>query len=283
VRGAQDRRRFWRVAVFCVGVLAASFSAPTPARADGLGEAQDLFARGRELRLRGDCANAVPLFRRAFDVYPAGLGGLRNLAECEESLGHLASARRAWLDLKRALLANRDPKYSGWVADAEQGAERLRSAEPTVSEGAAGDAKDAAPAVTAAPAPAPPTSVAPLASPPPEAPEARRPGATRTVGWVALAVGGTSLVGAGVALVFRQVALGDLPDCAATQCPETERAPTQRVVDRGHAAAAWTDALGVVGLVGVAGGLVLLWVGRPHSTDAALVASPSGLFAAGRF
>jgi hypothetical protein len=95
------------------------------AEADGESDAKDLFTRGRERRIAGDCAGAVDLFRRALDLYPAGLGSLRNLAECEESLGHPASSWRAWIDLKRALVVNRDPKYAGWEEDAEAGAARL--------------------------------------------------------------------------------------------------------------------------------------------------------------
>ena len=94
------------------------------AHADPIAEAKDLFARGRALREKGDCAGAVSLFRNAFDLYPQGLGSLRNLAECDESLGRFASARRAWLDLGRALLGREDPKYAGWTLDAEQGAAR---------------------------------------------------------------------------------------------------------------------------------------------------------------
>ncbi len=273
----QERRGSWRIAALCAGVLAAFLAAPSPARADGLADGQALFARGRDLRLRGDCANAVPFFRRASEVYPAGLGSLRNLAECEESLGHLAPARRAWLDLGHALLSNHDPKYSGWALDAEQGAERLRPAEPLAPDAAAGDVKESRP-----------TEVAPavMAAPPPGSHEARevpRTGATRTVGWVALGVGGASLIGAGVALLVRQVELVDLPPCAATQCSPSQKGSIQPTEDRGHAAATLTNVLGVVGLAGVATGLVLLWVGRPHSTDAALLVSPTGLFATGRF
>lgn len=74
-----------------------------------------------------DCGSAVPLFRKAWRIYPEGLGSLRNVAECEELLGHFASSRRAWLDLKRALLTSRDdPKYDGWDEDAEEAAERLK-------------------------------------------------------------------------------------------------------------------------------------------------------------
>ncbi len=101
--------------------------------------------------------------------------------------------------------------------------------------------------------------------------------------WVALAVGGASLVGAGVALIVRQENLDALPPCAATRCPDPMKTAIQPTVDRGHAAATLADTLGAVGLVGVASGLVLLWIGRPHSADVALVASPTALFAAGRF
>jgi hypothetical protein len=60
--------------------------------ADPPAEAKELFAHGRESRLRGDCAGAIPLFQKAADVYPAGLGSLRNIAECEETLGRYAAA-----------------------------------------------------------------------------------------------------------------------------------------------------------------------------------------------
>ncbi len=90
-------------------------------------DAKDLFARGRELRLANDCTNAVPLFRKAATVYPQALGPLRNLAECEEELGRFASARRTWLDLKRAaLLVPSGSRYEGWATDAAEAALRLK-------------------------------------------------------------------------------------------------------------------------------------------------------------
>lgn len=108
-------------------LLASCFIAiSTQARADAEGDAKDLFTKGREQRAAGDCKNAVVSFRKAVAVYPQGLGSVRNLAECEEQLGHPAGARRAWLDIKRALTANpqRD-RYEGWLRDAELAAERL--------------------------------------------------------------------------------------------------------------------------------------------------------------
>jgi hypothetical protein len=104
-------------------VVASSLVAPV-VRADEL-DAKDLFAQARGLRLQGQCASALPLFRRAYEVYPAGLGSLRNVAECEEELAHFASARRAWLDLQRALSANSQTKYEGWDQDAALAAARL--------------------------------------------------------------------------------------------------------------------------------------------------------------
>lgn len=95
------------------------------ARADAEQDAKDLFARARELRSRGDCASAAPLFRRAWEAFPTGLGSLRNLAECETAVAHYAAARRAWLELSRALLVERDPKYRGWEDDARRAVEGL--------------------------------------------------------------------------------------------------------------------------------------------------------------
>ncbi|HEY6459831.1 MAG TPA: tetratricopeptide repeat protein [Polyangiaceae bacterium] len=111
-----------------------------------MSDAKDLFTRARELRAHGDCAGAVPLFRKAVALYPDGLGSVRNLAECEESLGHYASARRAWLDLKRALLTDSDKKYDGWQKDADDAAARLapKLATLTIDVNAVGPSGDAA-------------------------------------------------------------------------------------------------------------------------------------------
>ena len=88
-------------------------------------EAQSLFEHGRALRLRGDCASAVPYFRRAYETYPNGLGSLRNIAECEETSGHFAAARSAWIELGRSLLSHAEPRYAGWPDDAAQAVMRL--------------------------------------------------------------------------------------------------------------------------------------------------------------
>jgi hypothetical protein len=113
-------------------VLASLAVAPI-ASADAESDAKDLFARARDLRTKNDCAGAVPLFRKAYKVYPNGLGSLRNVAECEEQLGHYASSKRAWLDIKRALITlAQDPKYDGWDKDAQDAATRLQPKVATV-------------------------------------------------------------------------------------------------------------------------------------------------------
>lgn len=113
-------------------VLAGLSVAPS-ARADAESEAKDLFARARDLRTKNDCAGAVPLFRKAYKVFPNGLGSLRNAAECEEQLGHYASSKRTWLDIKRALITmSQDPKYDGWDKDAADAAARLQPKVATV-------------------------------------------------------------------------------------------------------------------------------------------------------
>ncbi|WP_437599962.1 tetratricopeptide repeat protein [Sorangium sp. So ce590] len=102
----------------CSAALLAA--APAPALAIGAEEdAKTLFARGRELRSAGQCEQAVIAFRSALEIYPEGLGALRNIAECEEEMGRYASARRDWWDLRRAALQSNEAKYAGWSEDAE--------------------------------------------------------------------------------------------------------------------------------------------------------------------
>jgi hypothetical protein len=122
-------RTIVRVRSLSFALLAAlAVAAPRAARADGGGDAahaKELFEQGRELRSRGNCADALPFFQRAFAAYPAGLGSLRNVAVCQETLGRPTAARKAWLDLRRAVAASTDPKYAGWVEDADRAAAHL--------------------------------------------------------------------------------------------------------------------------------------------------------------
>lgn len=117
--------RFHSLAVVVFGAVVAGTLLSSVARADDASDAKDLFTRARDLRGHGDCASALPLFQRAYELYPSGLGSLRNVAVCQEALGRFTSARDAWLALKRALMATNDPKYSGWNEDADHAVARL--------------------------------------------------------------------------------------------------------------------------------------------------------------
>src|ERR1700723_2508385 len=89
-----------------LGALLAS-APPCVAWADGAADAasaKDLFERGRDLRSHGNCADALPLFQKAYALYPPGIGSLRNIAVCQEALGHVASARAAWLTVDLSVL-----------------------------------------------------------------------------------------------------------------------------------------------------------------------------------
>ena len=116
-----------------LGALLAVSLAPRSAHATPIDDAKASFARGRELRANQDCFDAIPFFQKAHEVFPEGLGSLRNLAECQESVGWIASARRTWLDLKRSLDRSADPKYQGWADDANQAVARLAPKVPTLT------------------------------------------------------------------------------------------------------------------------------------------------------
>jgi hypothetical protein len=126
---------------------------PRAARADGTTDgasAMTLFDKARDLRARGRCADALPLFEKAYALYPPGLGSLRNIAVCQEALGHIASARAAWLDLRRAVVASSDGKYAGWTDDADHEMARLapKVASFTLDVAVVDAAGDAAPAAS---------------------------------------------------------------------------------------------------------------------------------------
>jgi hypothetical protein len=274
------RSRSWRAPAIAVAL--ASMLVPAVARADAASDAKALFVRGRALRTADDCAGAVSVFRQAYLLYPSALGPLRNIAECDEALGDRAGARQAWLDLGRALEAHPEAKYAGWSDDAAKAAARL--APP------ANAATPAAPGTTDAQAdahgaPLLATSEVPAADPPSDKATATR----RAVAWAAIGVGAASLVGAGIGLLVRQSALDDLDSI----CPVKDasgnfvRSLCTRDPDsdegRGSAATTVADVLGVVGVLGVASGLVLLLTTPASTKHVAVGVSPGGIWAAGRF
>ncbi|HVH46019.1 MAG TPA: tetratricopeptide repeat protein [Labilithrix sp.] len=287
-----------------------------PAKASPESDAKDLFARGRELRNANDCGSAAPLFRKAWTIFPQGLGSLRNLAECEEQLGHFASSRRAWLDLKRALVtAPNDPKYDGWDKDAEDAATRLKAkvasfvvdvyvrspegellandhtgVEIFVNGESVGtslvgtplerdpgtyriraqmaDAQPVEQTVALSAGDNPHVSIR-LTRTPAAVPAAPRSSNLRTVGWIALGVGGASLIGAGVTFLVRQSSLSELEDkCGGAAKAETGPCPTslQGTVDTGKLMSVLSPILLGVGVVGAGAGAVLIFTSPSSST-----------------
>ncbi len=310
--------------------------APCAAHADAFADAKNLFARGRELRGRGDCTSALPLFQQAYEIYPAGLGSLRNLAECQESLGHFASAHTAWLDLDRALQQNTEPRYAGWSQDAERGAARLASKLATLTvevtgmtPGSASTSPDGvevtlngeplSPSLLGTPLDRDPgryliratgsavgaareqwvelsagqvrrviVDIAPTRAQATGASAADT--ARRATAWIAIGVGATGIVGAVISALVRQSAINELvhDGCShengTLDCGTLESSTVTPPADRGRVATTLVNVFAVVGTVGLASGLVLLATTPSRSaTSAALVLSPSGVSAIGRF
>jgi hypothetical protein len=341
------------------GALVA-IAVPSIARADGgadaasAASAKDLFEHGRDLRARGNCADALPYFEKAYAVYPLGLGSLRNIAVCHEALNHYASARDAWAALKRAVGTSSDSKYAGWNDDADRAIAKLApkvarvtidlavvdpAGGPAPSEGvavtvdgqplasdrlgapidrdpgtfvvratgangsapdeqtvalAAGESKHVSLRVTLAAPPAPPASGA---EPPPAVADGADGAAhetdgshaspARTGAWIALGVGAGGIAGAVVSLVLRQTALSDLnqncPNHASSPCEMSRQAAVTSDVNRGRTASTLLTVFGAVGIVGVATGITLFTLSRPHAAQSAVVLTPTGVSAVGTF
>jgi hypothetical protein len=268
---------FSRRATAVALVLGSAWTASV-ARADTASDAKVLFARGRALRGAGDCAGAVPVFQQAYALYPAALGSLRNIAECDEALGDREAARRAWLDLGRALAVHPEAKYAGWSEDASQAAQRLAPPAEVEKPPVVGVAD---PQAEAHPAPPMATSETPAPEPGSDGGRATR----RTVGWVGVGVGAAALVGAGIGWWVRQSAIDDLEhECVYVNGQPTMCSPAAHSTEsRGSAATTVGDVLAVVGVVGVASGVVLLLAGPASSKHVAVGVSPAGVWATGRF
>jgi hypothetical protein len=102
--------------------------------------ATDLFDRGNSLMEQGrcdvapvgdasTCVAACDAFRRAFELYPQGLGALRNLAYVEKALGRTASAARDFRELARRAPLDPRPARRIW---AEFARTELAALEPLV-------------------------------------------------------------------------------------------------------------------------------------------------------
>jgi hypothetical protein len=144
----------------------------------------------------------------------------------------------------------------------------------------AGDAKRIALRVVVTPdRPAEPevaTGPAPqLPSTPAEDVDAQSRATKRTVSWIAIGVGGASLIGAGISLAVRQSAL----DTITRQCPSHDGcdASLQSTESRGKTAATAVTVLSIVGVVGLTSGIVLLATSYGHNPtrQARLVVTPT--------
>lgn len=130
-----ERRRFWLVP--CVAWLVVAF----PCRADEASAqnkdvATDLFDDGvRQMDEGGcdqspvgdvaTCEQARESFARAYALYPAGLGALRNLAFVEKNLGLVASAARNFRELARQAPLDPKPARRLWADFAREEVEAL--------------------------------------------------------------------------------------------------------------------------------------------------------------
>jgi hypothetical protein len=105
--------------------------------------ATDLFDRGVKRMNEGRCDDARPTdaaackeaiddFRRAYALYPAALGALRNLAYCEKGAGMIASASRDFRDLARKAPLDPKPERRLWADFARKEVEALEPRIPHV-------------------------------------------------------------------------------------------------------------------------------------------------------
>jgi len=131
--------RFWVHSL----ALAVSLAATVSARAgedENKALATELFAKGnKKLEVgkcdqnkigdRATCEEAREDFQKAYDIYPQGLGALRNLAYVERGLGRLASAARRFRELQQKAPNDPNPKRHVW---AEYATKELEVIEPRI-------------------------------------------------------------------------------------------------------------------------------------------------------
>lgn len=128
-------------------VLAALIALPGRAFAsanDDKALATELFAKGVKRMEDGKCdqpkitdeaacGEARELFAHAYEIYPAGLGALRNLAYVERGLGRYASAARHFRELQQKAPQDPNPKRHVWAEFATKELETLEPLVPRVT------------------------------------------------------------------------------------------------------------------------------------------------------
>lgn len=76
------------------------------------------------------CRKALDDFRRAYQLYPAALGALRNIAYIEKALGMVASAARDFRELARKAPLDPKPERQKW---ADYAREEVKALEPRIA------------------------------------------------------------------------------------------------------------------------------------------------------
>lgn len=143
----RTRSRAFRAVASCLSIATASaaigLGAPR-AFAEGAAPSEqdknkaiatDLFDRGVKLMAEGKCVDgpadvptckqALDSFRRAYQIYPAALGALRNAAYVEKGLGMIASAARDFRELARKAPLDPKPERQAWAEYARKEADDL--------------------------------------------------------------------------------------------------------------------------------------------------------------
>ncbi len=111
--------------------------------------ATDLFDKGVEKMEKGHCDDkptdvvvckeARDSFRKAYELYPAALGALRNLAYTEKGLGMVASAARDFRELARKAPLDPKPERQKWADFARAEVKALEPRIPHISIKTPGD------------------------------------------------------------------------------------------------------------------------------------------------
>lgn len=128
------------VAIAGISVLLLTMSVAGVTRADdddrNKAVATDLFDAGvrkmkegqcdqTPIKDRSACEEARDAFKRAYALYPAGLGALRNLAYVEQNLGLIASAARNFREVARKAPLDPNPARRMWAEFAQKEFESL--------------------------------------------------------------------------------------------------------------------------------------------------------------
>ncbi len=149
------RSRGFRAVAWCLSIVTASVAIGTSApvasaeakapqpndQEKNKAIATDLFDHGVRLMAEGKCAQGGPVdvpkckealdsFWRAYKIYPAALGALRNAAYVAKGLGMIASAARDFREVARKAPLDPKPERQAWADYARREADDLEPRVP---------------------------------------------------------------------------------------------------------------------------------------------------------